>query len=94
MSWIVDHIAEMGEKNAVVYDYKEYTYAHLHEQILAYSKQIEGKIAKGTVVALVSDYNFYSIALFLRTSSFRLQRRLLRRLKIESVCRTAIGVLI
>lgn len=64
MSWIVDHIAEMGEKNAVVYDYKEYTYAHLHEQILAYSKQIEGKIAKGTVVALVSDYNFYSIALF------------------------------
>ena len=36
MSWIVDHIAELGEKNAVVYDYKEHTYAHLHEQILAY----------------------------------------------------------
>ena len=64
MSWIINHIAELGEKNAVVYDYKEYTYAHLHKQIFAYSKQIDGKIAKGTVVALVSDYNFYSIALF------------------------------
>lgn len=64
MSWIADHIAELGKKNAVVYDYKEYTYAHLHEQILAYSKQIESKIDKEATVALVSDYNFYSIALF------------------------------
>lgn len=64
MSWIVEHIAELGEKNAIVYDYKEYTYAQLHEQIGAYAQKINGKIAHGEVVALVSDYNFYSIALF------------------------------
>lgn len=64
MSWIVEHIASWGEKNAIIYDYKEYTYSQLYEQIMAYAKQIEGKIAPGAVVALVSDYNFYSIALF------------------------------
>lgn len=64
MSWMLEHIASLGDKNAIVYDYKEYTYAQLHEQIMAYAKQIEGKIAPGAVVALVSDYNFYSISLF------------------------------
>lgn len=64
MSWIVEHIASWGEKNAIIYDYKEYTYSQLYEQIKAYAKHIEGTIAQGAVVALVSDYNFYSIALF------------------------------
>jgi acyl-CoA synthetase (AMP-forming)/AMP-acid ligase II len=63
-NWIFKQIASQGEQLAVIFDDREYRYAALFETINRYYAQLKEQIAPGSVVAIVSDYNFESVALF------------------------------
>jgi acyl-CoA synthetase (AMP-forming)/AMP-acid ligase II len=62
--WISKQIALHGERTAIIFNDKEYQYADLSEAIKKYYAQLQESIMQGNVVAIVSDYNFESIALF------------------------------
>ena len=64
MSWILDKIKEFNEKNAIIHNENFYTYSQLLEQINFYYKTVSKEINKGEVIAILSDYSFYSVALF------------------------------
>lgn len=64
MKWIIQQMKNGADKTAVIFKGKEYSYNALVQQIESYSSIVEEKIATGTIVALVSDYSFESIALF------------------------------
>ena len=63
-NWFLDQIANSGDQIAVVYNGKEYTYTELAETIDQYYLQLSREIIQGEVVTILSDYNFYAIALF------------------------------
>jgi len=65
MNWLVDLIGTMGDREALVDSSGEYSYADLSEQCSKYRAEFESQIKQGDVVAILSDYNFYSISLFL-----------------------------
>ena len=64
MNWLIERIAEGGDKIAVIFKEKEYTYTSLYEKIKEYSAVVKTRFRDGDVVAIVSDYSFESIALF------------------------------
>lgn len=64
MSWFVKHIGSLGNKTAIIDSLGVYSYGDLLDQIQSYSAKLENIIAKGEVVAILSDYNFDAIALF------------------------------
>jgi acyl-CoA synthetase (AMP-forming)/AMP-acid ligase II len=65
MSWILEHLAALGTKSAVVDAYGEFSYAELSRQSATFYQRICNDIEPGQVVVLLSDYNYYSIALLL-----------------------------
>ena len=62
--WMIHKIRDHGDKCALVYDGHEYSYEELSRQIDVYSKLLAPSVPAGSVVAILSDYNFYAIALF------------------------------
>lgn len=64
MSWLIDHINNLHEKPAITDKFGAFTYTDLSHQTDIYFKQIVKEIKPGQVVVLLSDYNFYAIALF------------------------------
>jgi len=65
MSWLTSHLLSLGDKPAVADVYGKFSYSDLSEQVDAYHSQIADVIKSGDVVVLLSDYNYYSIALLL-----------------------------
>lgn len=65
MSWIIEHLVTLDTKHAIVDSYGEFSYAELSKQTEAFYQKICSDIEPGQVVVLLSDYNYYSIALLL-----------------------------
>ena len=65
MSWLNAHIQDLNEKQAITDQFGSFSYAQLYQQILQYKSLLDQSIADYQVVAILSDYNFYSVALFL-----------------------------
>ena len=63
-SWFTSKFLSLKEKVAIINKDKRYTYSNLLDQINAFDRSIQSEIPAGTVVALLSDYSFQSIALF------------------------------
>lgn len=66
MSWLLSHLKNLNQKIAIVDEFGTFSYLNLHEQVQLYRDYLKRKnITSGQVVAILSDYNFYSVALFL-----------------------------
>lgn len=65
MSWFIENFKKFDDKKAIVFDDKVFTYKQLYEHIKYIEKNVIQEISKGEVVAILSDYSFESIALFL-----------------------------
>lgn len=65
MSWLIKNLAKFSEKKAITDFQKDYTYFEIIKQIEIYDNFLKNDIQEGEVVAIISDYNFYSISLFL-----------------------------
>jgi acyl-coenzyme A synthetase/AMP-(fatty) acid ligase len=65
MEWLIDKLKAGGEQTAVIFKEKEYTYAQLANQIVAYYETVSKQLRAGDIVAIISDYSFESISLFL-----------------------------
>jgi acyl-coenzyme A synthetase/AMP-(fatty) acid ligase len=65
MEWLIDKLKAGGEQTAVIFKEKEYTYAQLANQIAAYYEIVSKQLRAGDIVAIISDYSFESISLFL-----------------------------
>ncbi|PHX05750.1 ANL family adenylate-forming protein [Vibrio splendidus] len=65
MSWMIEHLAALNTKYAIVDSYGEFSYAELSKQTETFYQEICSDIEPGQVVVLLSDYNYYSIALLL-----------------------------
>ena len=65
MSWIIDHIRNLGNKTAIVDSFGEFSYEQLAEKVSELKAQLDQSFPDSQVVAILSDYNFYSVALFL-----------------------------
>lgn len=65
MSWLTAHIQDLNGKKAITDQFGSFSYAQLHQQTLQYKSLLDQSIADYQVVAILSDYNFYSVALFL-----------------------------
>ena len=65
MSYLIENFKSFNDKVAIIDDAKEYTYAELYSQIQHIEKELLAKIKSTEVVAIVSDYSFYSISLLL-----------------------------
>ncbi|MEZ8967561.1 fatty acid--CoA ligase family protein [Vibrio breoganii] len=65
MSWILKHLELLGNKNAIVDDYGAFSYTELSKQSEIFYQKICNDVKPGQVVVLLSDYNYYSIALLL-----------------------------
>ncbi len=63
MSWIFDHIKQQSTNTAIIFDDKEYSYSQLFDKIEKCFNQIL-VIPGGSIVSIISDYSFESIALF------------------------------
>jgi acyl-coenzyme A synthetase/AMP-(fatty) acid ligase len=68
MDWLINKFRENGEHTAVIFKEKEYSYAQLAQQVDTYHEVVAGMIKRGNIVAIISDYSFESIALFLALS--------------------------
>jgi acyl-CoA synthetase (AMP-forming)/AMP-acid ligase II len=64
MNWIDNLSGSVSNKRAVIFSETEYSYSQLANQINVYKALVAQKIEKGKIVAILSDYNFESIALF------------------------------
>jgi acyl-coenzyme A synthetase/AMP-(fatty) acid ligase len=65
MHWLIEHIQQHENKLALVDVNGEFSYFQLIQQVNQYIDELQGKIEAGQVVAILSDYSFYSISLFL-----------------------------
>lgn len=65
MSWLNSHIQNLNEKQAITDELGSFSYGQLHQQTLQYKNFLDHSIDDCQVVAILSDYNFYSVALFL-----------------------------
>ncbi len=64
MSWLINHIKSLAEKPAIVDAKGSFNYADLSNQIEKYRAELDAQFTDGQVVAILSDYNFYTVALF------------------------------
>jgi acyl-coenzyme A synthetase/AMP-(fatty) acid ligase len=71
MDWLIDKLKASGEHTAVIFKEKSYSYAQLAAQVEAYFAIASGRLQPGDIVAIISDYSFESIALFLALSRNR-----------------------
>ena len=65
MTWFMEHIENLGDRPSIIDSHGEYCYSDLALQIKQYHRDITGTIQAGDIVALQTDYNFYSIALMI-----------------------------
>ena len=65
MSWIVEHLKSLADKESIVDKYGVFSYSQLHQQVELFKKQLDNNMSDNQVVAILSDYNFYAVALFL-----------------------------
>ena len=71
MNWLIENITKADSKIAIIYKDKLFSYKQLKTQIDQYTHTLKMSIPKGAVVAIVSDYNFFSISLFLALANNR-----------------------
>jgi acyl-coenzyme A synthetase/AMP-(fatty) acid ligase len=71
MDWLIDKLKASGEQTAVIFKEKSYSYAQLAAQVEDYFAIASGRLQPGDIVAIISDYSFESIALFLALSRNR-----------------------
>ncbi len=64
MSWLVRHFETLCSRIAIVDRSVEYSYLQLGNQIKEFKAELDKSILDGQVVVILSNYNFYSIALF------------------------------
>jgi acyl-CoA synthetase (AMP-forming)/AMP-acid ligase II len=62
--WIFEQIALQGTQTAIVFNDKIYSYEELLKTIHQYNSFLQENIPQSSIVAIISDYNFESIALF------------------------------
>ena len=65
MTWLVSHINNLDSRSAITDASGTYTYSELSSKVRSFQKETEEMITAGEVVIILSDYNFYSIALFI-----------------------------
>jgi acyl-coenzyme A synthetase/AMP-(fatty) acid ligase len=65
VSWLKQHIVSLVDRQFMTDRFGCYKYSDLSSQIDAYSVEIETLLSDGEVVAILADYSFYSVALFL-----------------------------
>lgn len=65
MEWLIDKMKGSGNQIAVVFNKREYSYEELGKLIDIYYFAVKEKLILGETVAIISDYSFESIALFL-----------------------------
>ena len=65
MSWFITHLQQMGARTAVIDKHDTFSYAQLLDQVQTYKAALDTHFSDGQVVAILSDYNFYAIALFI-----------------------------
>ncbi len=65
MNWLIERLKEYSGKNCIIYNGCLYSYADLLRQVDKYKAEILGVVAVGDTVAILGDYSFYSISLFL-----------------------------
>ena len=65
MTWLTSHLSSLNDKPAICDLHGEFSYSELSEQIEIFHNKIGKVIKPGEVVGLLSDYNYYSIALLL-----------------------------
>lgn len=68
MNWFINKIENYGEQISVIFNDNKYSYSQLALKIKFYFDEVKNKIDQGAVVAIKSDYNFESIALFFALS--------------------------
>lgn len=64
MKWFTEKIKEGGDRTAVIFKEREYSYHALFDRICQEYAWVRETLQPGEVVAVVSDYSFESIALF------------------------------
>lgn len=64
MNWIIEQIKNGSEKTAVIFREQAYSYQRLYLQIEEYTLLVREHIGHASVVAIVADYSFESIAMF------------------------------
>jgi len=70
MKWIFESFAFYGDQNAVIDGGKTFSYAELDRQIQTYASSL-ASLPKGSVVAILADYSFEAVALFLALMQHR-----------------------
>ena len=65
MSWLTSHLLSLDDKLAIADVYGEFSYLDLSKQVTIFNNKITEEIKAGDVVVVLSDYNYYSIALLL-----------------------------
>lgn len=65
MHWFIEQLAGGEGHIAIIFKGKKYTYRNLYDRIHFYYNKLKEDIPAGAVVALLSDYSFETIALFL-----------------------------
>lgn len=65
MSWLVERFAEYGKKTAIEDSSGSYSYSKLFEQIEKYKSELDDEFDDFQVVAVLSDYDFWAVSLFL-----------------------------
>jgi len=63
--WFVNNLNNFKDQLALVHEDNEYKYDEILNKVAEYDKEIEKKIINGSVVAVISDYSFHSISIFL-----------------------------
>ncbi len=63
--WFVNNLNNFKDQLALVHEDHEYKYEEILNKVAEYDKEIEKKIINGSVVAVISDYSFQSISIFL-----------------------------
>lgn len=65
MSWLKQHIVSISEQQVLTDGFNLYKYGDLSRQINTYQTDLDMYLTHGEVVAVLADYSFHSIALFL-----------------------------
>lgn len=64
MTWFIEHLKTLADKAAIVDAQGAFCYADLSNQMQIYKNTLDARFADNQVVAVLSDYNFYAVALF------------------------------
>jgi acyl-coenzyme A synthetase/AMP-(fatty) acid ligase len=64
-NWLMENFEKFNTKLAIIYNEKKYTYKELYNQINKFLNDFKNRIKKCEVVAILGDYSFENIALFL-----------------------------